>query len=103
MHARFSETNLDTMDALCNAYNSVLTDLAWLVRFSRFVKKYESDLPEHCYLATELEMWSERCRQIEGPPPLTVQDLLPYVDNLSFPNILTAFKSFATIPVTTCT
>ena len=48
-------------------------------------------------------MWSERCRQIEGPPLLTVQDQLPYVDNLSFPNILTGFKIFATMPVTTCT
>ena len=103
IHARFSETNLDALDALYAMPNSVLTDSAWLVGFSRFVKKYESDLPEYRYLATELEMWSERCRQIEGPPPLTVQDLLPYVDNLSFPNILTAFKIFATIPVTTCT
>ena len=34
---------------------------------------------------------------------MTVQDLLPFVDNLSFPNILTAFKIFGAIPVTTCT
>ena len=105
IHARIStKTNLDAMDALYAMPNStVLTDSAWLVGFSRFVKTYESDLPEHRYLATELEMWSERCRQINVPPPLTVQDLLTYFDNLSFPNILTAFKVFATIPVTTCT
>ena len=83
--------------------NSVLTNSEWLVGFSRFAKKYESDLPEPRYLGTELEMWSERCHQIEGPPPMTVQDLLPFVDNLSFPNLLTAFKIFGTIPVTTCT
>ena len=67
------------------------------------MRKNTSDVPEPRYLGTELEMWSERCRQIEGPPPMTVQDLLPFVDNLSFPNILTAFKIFGTIPVTTCT
>ena len=41
IHARFSETNLDAMDALYAMPNSVLTNSEWLVGFSRFAKKYE--------------------------------------------------------------
>ena len=41
IHARFSETNLDAMDALYAMPNSVMTNSEWLVGFSRFAKKYE--------------------------------------------------------------
>ena len=36
------------------------------------------------------------------PLPNSVQELLPFVDIFSFPNIHTALKIFGTIPVTTC-
>ena len=55
IHARFSEKNLDAMDALHVMPNSVLTDSAWLVEFSRFVKKYESDLPEPSLCCDRIE------------------------------------------------
>ena len=41
--------------------------------------------------------------QIVGMPPQTAQELLAFIDPISFPNMMTAFGIFATIPVTTCT
>ena len=37
------------------------------------------------------------------PLPASLEELLPCIDELSFPNILTAMRIFGTIPVTTCT
>eukprot|EP00112_Aurelia_sp_Birch-Aquarium-sp1_P017236 Seg3978.1 transcript_id=Seg3978.1/GoldUCD/mRNA.D3Y31 product="52 kDa repressor of the inhibitor of the protein kinase" protein_id=Seg3978.1/GoldUCD/D3Y31 len=101
--SRFSEKNLDVMDALYGMPNNVVAVSDWMLRFNRFLEIYKDDLPEPRYLATELEMWKLRCHQIEGTPPATLQDLLPFIDELSFPNILTAFRIFGTVPVTTCT
>jgi hypothetical protein len=38
----------------------------------------------------------------KGPLPTKLVDVLPFVDEISFPNIYMAFQIFATIPVTTC-
>jgi hypothetical protein len=38
----------------------------------------------------------------KGPLPTKLVDVLPFVGEISFPNIYTAFQIFATIPVTTC-
>ena len=35
--------------------------------------------------------------------PSTLDEVIPHVGKLSFPNILTALRIFGTIPVTTCT
>lgn len=102
MQTRFSETNLDALDAIYGMPTYAVSQPNWLEGFSRFLEKYEEDLPEPRFLKCELEMWRLRFRQIEGPLPTTIEGLLPYADIHSFPNILTAIRIFGTISVTTC-
>ena len=102
IQTRFSNTNLEVMDALFGMPMNVVTKDDWKPMFSKFLETYKDDLPEPRYLATELEMWSEKCHLAESLPA-KLTDVLVFADKLSFPNIYTAFKIFSTIPVTTCT
>ncbi|XP_028413710.1 52 kDa repressor of the inhibitor of the protein kinase-like [Dendronephthya gigantea] len=103
IQTRFSETNLDLMDAVYGLPKNVLIYPDWKTKFSKFLNMYMDDLPYPRFLDTELEMWAERCQMEKGPLPSKLADVLPFVDKISFPNIFTAFQIFATIPVTTCT
>ena len=103
IQTRFSETNLDVMNAVYGLPKNVITCPNWKKKFSKFLDLYQDDLPQPRFLDTELEMWSERCRMEKGPLPSKLTDVLPFVDRVSFPNIYTALQIFATIPVTTCT
>lgn len=103
IETRFSENNLDVMDAVYGLPRNVVMYPDWRARFSRFLEIYKHDLPQPRFLDTELEMWSQRCRREKGVLPLKLSDVLPFIDKMNFPNIYTAFHIFATIPVTTCT
>ena len=48
-------------------------------------------------------MWEEHCKRINGVPPANLTTLLTSIDRVSFPNIYTALKVLATVPITTCT
>ena len=50
--------------------------------------------------AMQLEMWYEKCKMAESQTlPLTLTDVLLFADKVSFPNIHTAYQTFATVPV----
>ena len=103
IQTRFSQNNLNVMDAVYGLPQNVLMYPDWQTKFSKFLDMYKHDLPQPCFLDTELEMWSQRCQMEKGPLPSKLTDVLPFVDKISFPNIYTAFQIFATIPVTSCT
>ncbi|CAB4043930.1 Hypothetical predicted protein, partial [Paramuricea clavata] len=97
IQTRFSETNLDVMNAVYGLPRNVLTCPDWKTKFSKFLDMYKDDLPQPRFLSTELEMWSEQCQMEKGPLPSKLTDVLPFVDKISFPNIYTALQIFATI------
>ena len=103
IQTRFSENNLDVMDAVYGLPQNVLIYPDWQTRFTKYLEMYRHDLPQPRFLDTELEMWSQRCQMEKSPLPQKLTDVLPFVDKISFPNIYTAFQIFATIPVTSCT
>ena len=101
---RFSERNLNILDATYGMPKNVLSNPeGWKERFSQFLNKYKDDLPQPRLLPTELEMWFEKCRLSKDSLPSNLGDVLKFADKATFPNILTGFLIFATIPVTTCT
>ena len=100
---RFTQTNLDVMDAAYGLPKNVVTHPNnWNTNFSKFLEMYKDDLPEPRYLATELEMWNETCRMADSKLPSTLTHVLKFIDKTTFPNVYTALQIFATIPVTTC-
>lgn len=103
VQTRFSNTNLDVMDAAYGLPKNVVTYSDWKTHFTKFLDVYKDDLPHPRLLTNELETWEETCRRADGSLPSTLTDVLPFVDECTFPNIYTAFQIFATIPVTTCT
>jgi hypothetical protein len=103
IQTRFSETNLDVLSASYALPKNVVANPDWKTKFSKFLELYNDDLPQPRFLDTELEIWSERCEMEKGPLPTKLADVLQFVDKLSFPNLYTALRIFATIPVTTCT
>eukprot|EP00794_Sanderia_malayensis_P008733 gene8732-9664_t len=56
---------------------------------------HSDDLPEPWYIDTELNMWEVFCYQSEHSPS-TLSELLPKVNRLTFPNLLSTFQVLAT-------
>ena len=102
IQSRFSEGNLHVFDAMYALPSYVTSEPKWAEYFSRFLDKYQDDLPSPDFLEMELRMWNIFCMNAKNPLPNSIQELLPFIDCYSFPNILTALKIFGTIPVTTC-
>ncbi|CAB3996966.1 52 kDa repressor of the inhibitor of the kinase-like [Paramuricea clavata] len=82
--------------------NKVVSDPDWKENFSRFLNKYKDDLPDLDFLECELWMWRLKFCNLTDHLPTSLEELFPYADRLSFPNILTAMRIFGTIPVTSC-
>ena len=61
IQTRFSENNLDILDASYGLPRNVLVYPDWKTKFSSFLKMYKDDLPQSRFIGTELEMWSEQC------------------------------------------
>ena len=102
METRFSEGSLDALAALFVMPDVVVSQSDWTQHFSRFLQKYKDDLPDTDFLEIEMKMWKIFCTNSTKPMPTSLEELLPQVDRLAFPNILAALKIFGTIPVTTC-
>ncbi len=81
---------------------TVFSEPNWKENFSHFLNKYEEDLPDIDFLECELRMWRLYFSNFKDPLRASLDELLPYVDRFSFPNILTAMRIFGTIPMTTC-
>ena len=75
----------------------------WKQKFELFLNECRADLPKPRYIATELRMWEDHCRNIDGTRPTVLSTLFPTIDKVAFPNICTAMQILATLPVTTCT
>ena len=99
---RFSDLNLAVLSAFHALPARVVCQRDWQEKFRDFLSHCGNDLPEARHLEMELEMWQETWENYEGTPPTSVQSLLPLIDQLTFPNIHTAFQILATLPVTTC-
>lgn len=99
---RFSDLNLAVLSAFHALPARVVCQHDWQEKFKDFLSYCRNDLPEARHLEMELEMWQETWENYEGTPPTSVQSLLPLIDQLTFPNIHTAFQILATLPVTTC-
>ena len=56
IQTRFSETNLNVMNAVYGLPKNVLTCPYWKTKFSEFLEMYKDDLPQPRFLDTELEM-----------------------------------------------
>lgn len=102
LQTRFSETSLDVLDALYGMPKSVVTNKDWKSKFSKFLEIYKDDLPNPFFLNTELFIWYTHCKTTASLPT-TMKEVLLFANYNDFPNINTAFRIFATIPVTTCT
>eukprot|EP00112_Aurelia_sp_Birch-Aquarium-sp1_P023908 Seg732.10 transcript_id=Seg732.10/GoldUCD/mRNA.D3Y31 product="52 kDa repressor of the inhibitor of the protein kinase" protein_id=Seg732.10/GoldUCD/D3Y31 len=99
---RFSDLNLAVLSAFHALPARVVCQHDWQEKFKDFLSYCRNDLPEARHLEMELEMWQGTWENYEGTPPTSVQSLLPLIDQLTFPNIHTAFQILATLPVTTC-
>ena len=102
MQRRFCKTNLDLLNVFSGLPSKVVSESDWEAKFSKFLEMFKSDLPEPFYLTTELKMWETMWKTSVQPLPTTLASLLPSIDQLTFPNIYTAMKIAATLPVTTC-
>ena len=100
---RFSDRNVAILNEFCASPAKVVSMRDWRQKFQLFLNEYKEDLPEARYINTELNISEEHWRRVEGVPPAYLSALLPSIDRISFPNIFTALKILATVPVTTCT
>ena len=89
-----SEGNLDILDAMSGMPNKVVADPSWKENFLRFLTRYKDDLPDFDFLECELRMWRLKWTNYTEPLPANLEELLPCIDELSFPNILTAMRIF---------
>ena len=97
---------------MCNLYNVFYVipavflhckDLDWKVEFMKFVAAYEDDLPSPRRIHAELDMWETAWKQgLEIIEYSSIADTLQHCNRVAFPNIFTALKILACIPVTTC-
>ena len=58
IQSRFSEGNLDILDAMSGMPNKVVADPSWKENFLHFLTRYKDDLPDYDFLECELRMWS---------------------------------------------
>ena len=103
IQTRFSDRNMAIFNGFYAFPERVVSLVNWRKKFEAFLEECIDDLPEPRYLNTELSMWEDHCRRIDGMPPTTLSTLLPTIDKVSFPNIFTTMQLLATLPVTTCT
>ena len=69
----------------------------------KFVEAYREDMPNYHAVHAELGLWETSWRKgFEEIVHETVADTLRNCNELAFPNIFTALKIMAVLPVTTC-
>ena len=78
-------------------------DLDWKTEFMKFVEAYREDMPNYRAIHAELGLWETSWRKgFEEIVHDSVADTLRNCNELAFPNIFTALKILAVVPVTTC-
>ena len=79
-------------------------DKPWKRDFREFCNMYAKDLPNKAEISHEVDNWESMWRdQPDKELPINVSDTLKKVNPVAFPNIFTALKILAVLPVTTCT
>ena len=76
----------------------------WKEDFEEFARVYQGDLPGLNSISPELLMWETYWNQYKGDLPSSIAETLAKVHDmrLSFPNIYSALRVMATVPVTSC-
>ena len=96
----------------CNLYNGFYIipgiflnckGLDWKTEFMKFVTAYADDMPNFRSIHAELALWETSWKDgFEKVQYDSVADTLRNCNELAFPNIFTALKILAVVPVTTC-
>ena len=105
LNARFSENSLLAYKGLYLLPNRVVKEqgkkpLSDLVQ--GFFSFYFDDMPHPFHIKAEIELWEKYWSTIDTDLPYNISDTLKVIDHIGFPNIKTALKILATIPITSC-
>ena len=100
---RFSQEHLCIYDGFYLIPFMLLDNIeVWKDKVVRYLKYYEEFMPNARSINSELDIWETCCRQGSIPNEKTLSALLPFADQLAFPNICIALQILATVPVTSC-
>lgn len=101
INLRFSEASIATFDGLAIMPSNVNSSpKTWKKAALRFLKKYEDDQSDFdCYYRAEIELW-EYFWKNRTPQPDTIQQLLSHDKLKNSEQMATAFKIYATMPIT---
>ena len=73
------------------------------MEFMKFASAYEDDMPNFRTIHAELGLWETSWKKgFEKIQHSTIADTIRNCDEITFPNIFTALKILAVVPVTTC-
>ena len=79
-------------------------DKQWKHDFRKFCIQYEKDLPHISSLSHEVDNWESAWKDVPDKQlPCNITETIKKTNELSFPNIFTALKILAVLPVTSCT
>ena len=98
---------------MCNLYNGFYLipsiflkcskDFDWKTEFMKFASAYKDDMPDYRTFHAELGLWETSWKKgFEKVQYSTIADTIRNCDEIAFPNIFTALKILAVVPVTTC-
>ena len=98
---------------ICNLYNGFYIipsiffkcskEFDWRAEFMKFVSAYRDDMPDYRTIHAELRLWETSWKKgFEKVQYSSVADTLRNCNEIAFPNIFTALKILAVLPVTTC-
>ncbi|XP_046856107.1 52 kDa repressor of the inhibitor of the protein kinase-like [Xenia sp. Carnegie-2017] len=78
-------------------------DVNWKEEFMKFAVAYKEDMPHFRKIHAELGLWETNWKGgFEKVKYDSIADTLQTCNKLAFPNIFTALKILAVVPVTTC-
>ena len=93
--------------ATCVSHNQTIEiqrlDQQWKEDFKKFCSVYSCDFPNINNISSEVDMWETYWFDYDHQKlPDTIEKTLSKVDPITFPNIYTALKILAVLPVTSC-
>ena len=79
-------------------------DKPWKEDLLNFCIQYQQDMPNIATLSHEVDNWESKWANLENESiPSSISDTIRVTNPISFPNISTALKILAVLPVTSCT
>ena len=105
VNQRFSMENCTVLNGFYIVPSVFLScsGVSWKVKFMKFVKIYESDLPYPRQMSTEIDLWEKFWKEnYSSPIPSSISESLAVIDQVAFPNILTMLRILGVSPVTSC-